>query len=573
MTPSRKTSAILTALSLLALILLVPVALALSPQGLKLACHWLSRLQPDIQLVYESGHLLEGRLAMMSMNSDALSVNVEGVSWKLARDCLWSSKLCFDVFEVDRALVKLQTDKNSDGSDARATIFPFEIIAENAQINRLIIHQIDGTEFEVSAINFAGQAYEKTVNLTRFSASYSSAQLSAQGQIKLSAELQLALALQLRYTRSEDDYYSANASIEGSLDELEIVGALTHPEKIEVRGWLRPRDLATSLIMSHVGTIPAVGSDWVLQDPTLQINGAWPALDFTFQSDLGSKQLGSSAVTIAARTSESTLEVSSFELSSQYVNWIGQGHIDYTPDLTGRFNTDLSLICPPETGPRLVCALDGTVDITGSLRDSILAISLDGDLQGSINQTMARLTTTLKGTSEGELQLGATELRVAENILRLTGNVGQNSDLIGNLDLVNLGQFLPGVTGSGRGNWRISGPISNPVASADFNLNSLSGKNLGLHELSLTAGWSGLTDRGWIDLASSGGNWGDAVLTHARSRCEFEVANVDAGRVSCVDVYFNIASDAEPWQLSEPLKMSWESVTADATVDPFAYFQ
>lgn len=133
---------------ILLLLVVLPVSLAVAPftePGSRVLLGWADRYSP-LELSYDSGTIAgQLQLSRLALDTQGLSLELEGIVAELAPGCLWRSVLCFRQLQVDRLDLQLLPSRETDvpaphpQNNGELIVFPVQVETDALSIGSLRI--------------------------------------------------------------------------------------------------------------------------------------------------------------------------------------------------------------------------------------------------------------------------------------------------------------------------------------------------------------------------------------------------------------------------------------------------
>lgn len=569
---SRGLRTVLFTATTLATIVAIPLLFGVSPGGLRLLCGWISASNSNLELSYESGHLAAGRLTRFTVKTDASVIEAINVQWQLAWDCVWRSTFCVDALTIDEINIGLvSVDDQAQSADITINL-PFAVETGNVRIRQLVVRPVDQTEIILDGVEVAGVIVEDRVRISKLKARQGATSIVLAGEAVLSSDLPFSAQLQLHHQEQHEIAYIAAFELQGNAAEVVVSGEITAPEIIRIEGAVSPQNLSAVLQLTAPGLLPRRGSGLALVSTKLGLRGDWPVLHLDLQSQIVADSRTVANLNVIGVTGASSIELESIEVVNEFARWSGSGSIKTQPDWSTSLEGELAVHCAQADSITVACKLSGPLALKGDLAGDQWVATADGRLKGVVEGRSAEVSVALARAVDGVINVNSADARIGENHLQVSGSIGEEYNLAGELSVVDVKQLRADLGGTGSGLFSMSGPVSAPLVRAELQLNSLSAETLGLQNLAITGEWQGAEQRGWFSLDSADGNWDDLRLSHARIRCDVQQVVGNRQELACAEINFNIVSDQEAWQSSDTLKVTRSVQQGDITLEPFCLF-
>lgn len=351
-------------------------------------------------------------------------------------------------------------------------VLPFPLRLEGLQLQHGRLERA-GDSFVVDQLQLSARGQGSEIDLQQLAFAIPQVALQARGKIVLHNSYPLDLQIEAsRLTLPPFSQLTADLHASGSLADLNFalktVGQLSSqatgtvnlldpqlPYQAQVAWQQFAWPLEQPQYFSESGSADLWGSRAAYQfELTAQVSGnQLPVLKVQAKGEGDDRQLSFSPLTIDVYQGQiAAIGTLAF---ADGLNWQGT--------LTG---TDLN---PAELRAELSGKLSGSLFSDFTWQDDRWSLRLqDIQLAGVLAEQRFRLQGQVSGNQRGEWQIAALELLSGENRLLLNGQIGEQADLQGTLEVVDLQQSIPSAAGRLSGKFTLSGRKDSP--QLDFSL-------------------------------------------------------------------------------------------------------
>ncbi len=154
----------------LILLLVVIIALLLSPVGIKFGLNQVNEMDAGISIDYDSGSFYSSiKLKNISVNQPGLVLDADKVEVDLSLSCLWRAEVCInniDLGNIKLALSETEAPPKSDTPISEVITLPFMVRVHDLSLDELQIFQNDSLLLDVQGFALALQ-FEKVLEIKK----------------------------------------------------------------------------------------------------------------------------------------------------------------------------------------------------------------------------------------------------------------------------------------------------------------------------------------------------------------------------------------------------------------------
>ena len=330
------------------------------------------------------------------------------------------------------------------------------LVLENARISRA------ESEYLIHNLQLSARARGSEVEVSRLEISTPEVSLQAQAQISLVADYPLSLhargkLLELPPLSGLEAQLTATGSVADIVVELSATGP--------VSGRLQAQAKLLDPLLPFAAQLSWQDFNWPIQQPTLHsdegqvaISGSLEDYALQLSGDASGEQFPDLVLTAQGQGDAQQLRLDSLTLEALEGAAELNGSLRWGEELAWQGQLVLQQINPAGLVAALPGQLSGRLNTEFLLRDGnwdlrLQQIEIDGELVGQ----PLRLHGGVQVNQTGDWQLSQLQLHSGDNRLLVNGRIGEESNLVGELEIVDLQASIPQATGTARGEFNLSG--------------------------------------------------------------------------------------------------------------------
>lgn len=342
----------------------------------------------------------------------------------------------------------------------------------NRNINNLALStvaSIAGSDVQVQSLQFQ----------------HSMGSITASGSLSTAQDYPVDLSIQFNGQLNSQLDAKATIDLSGSLSELIIDAAMTHPANAELSGTAKPLSAQRELDMTSrwqpfslaTFTDAEAFRDARVQSGEVQVKGNWQDYAVLLTTQVSVPQLPTAA-DIALRATANVLraEIEQLQVSALEGEIHSSGELFYADSLNWHIKTQVNQIKPMLLGDNLPTQLSGQLEYDGQWFNDALNINVP-NLSIEATQQDQPLEATGSAAFAGNVGVAVSSLTIAHRQNRVQGFVRVLTDRRVDADLIvainEIADTLPIAAGSARGNILVFGDIHNPSVEGQFDINQL----------------------------------------------------------------------------------------------------
>ena len=399
--------------------------------------------------------------------------------------------------KTDHAAGKPDSDASSaplhySGLNLPAIHVPLNINVEQLRLRDSRIE--GGTVQTVSSLDFAGAIKGSAVTIDDFSVAAPQGTARLSGDISLDGEYPLTLQAQLTTTLAPLQGQALSLSASGSLATLALRAEANGPVNAELEGEanILVEDLPFSLqLKSHDLTWPLSG-DQVVALHGLQFSAEGDLSDYQLglQSEVDGPEVPKTQLSLAGQGSLSALNLSQMEAKTLGGTVAGRASVDWSSVPFWQTELGFAHIQPQQQWPEVKGDLTGVISHRGRLTPqggwdvSVPTLVIHGALQ-QLPLSVSGALNAHDRDGDGQPSVSTSGLTLSHGPNRITaqGQVRDEWQMGLSVDMADLSQSLPMLTGVIRGDARLSGPFAQPTAKLAVHAQQLRWQDLRINQL------------------------------------------------------------------------------------------
>lgn len=584
------------AIGVLACIAAIPLALlgiGLSTAGTAWLAQQLQRIEPRLQLVHESGNLLDARFRTIAWRDGEFALVLDAVDWRLARGCLLAGRFCIERLHARALDIDTGTAGGGDTPLALAPrLMPFAVRVDGTRIDVLRVHQHEREFFVLQHIDFAGLLHDDYVDLHEFAAVREDLRTLLRGRLALRGRVPLAVHGFVQWRQR----YSAAITLDGDLAAVKLGLRTAPPLALDASGSVdllaRPLAFDLSLALRAPLQPRIAGPAFTLTHAELHVAGTPAAAALTLRADTGTAWFGANTVTARARWEDGRLTLDEATSTGDAGALRASGALDSTREQSWQLVLEPAGFC--STGvTRTVCASDGELRAGGTLATGWRDLALAAALRGSMDGVPAAIDGEARRATDGAWTLAGVRLASGGNRLELDGTAGAELALDARLVLGELGDTLDGAHGRGGGEFALRGTREAPQLRGALALEHAAWAGVAARTAALAIDWRGLQADNRVALTLTAARLGRQLAGDAELRASGSAAahtleaaftgtplalrlacagSADARNdwtARCTEASAT-AGDAPPdWRSDAPLQLAWRAARTELALAPF----
>ncbi len=499
----------------------------------------LLRTQSDsfsLTVEHSLGTLLSGLdLQGVQFSLGSNSVTIDAVQSRWNPMTLLNGEFVLDRLHIDGAQIQWQSepspnDPESLGADPFAAFLPLPIDLRLTRVNiDNVAMLVDGTQFNIQSLAFAGDLVNKRLQITRLQLASSPLQISAQAELDLIATLPLSGRISWTYTGPiAQDFENASGDLQlsGNLNTLRLNHQLNHPLELNSDGELRLHLLSDGTppppsfefrhsIAPQVLVASTVSNSQRLRIDSAQVTtaGSFTAIDvsgfasLSIEDALGGNIVPDIELDWASTVQGQQLSINHASISSATGSVQGSGTLQWANPL----QLSMQLNIQESDGSAYQAFLPEGL-VIGALTGSAQLDLQQADDQVEARLSIAQLTGELNAYPlliDGDLRYGATGLQVDElnarsgsTQLSVNGFWAETIDFTWQLDASDLSTLSPLISGSINATGAVQGTPETPQIDLTANARDLN--IAGTQIATLSASGDYLNNSNRLQLRASG---------------------------------------------------------------------
>ncbi|HEY5672220.1 MAG TPA: translocation/assembly module TamB domain-containing protein [Malonomonas sp.] len=374
------------------------------------------------------------------------------------------------------------TEPEMTRSDATPIHFPevtlpFPIRLEGLSLQNGRFEQADES-FIVEQLQLSARGQQAEIQLQQLTLEIPQAALRAQGKIALHKSYPLDLQIEAtRLTLPPFTRLTANLLAGGSLEDLKLelktVGELNSQLTGRVN-LLDPQLPYSAQVAWQEFGWPLELPQYFSESGRADIQGTLREYRFEVAAQVSGDQLPALSVAAKGQGDDRQLSFAPLEVDVYQGQVAATGTLGFAEGVDWRGTLTFADINPAELRADLPGKLSGSLHTEFNLQDDDWSLQLqDIKLAGVLAEQRLKLQGQVSGNQRGEWQITELELLSGDNHLLVNGQIGEQADLQGTLQVVDLQQSIPQAAGRLAGSFKLTGAKASPLL--DF---SLSGEQL-----------------------------------------------------------------------------------------------
>ena len=401
--------------------------------------------------------------------------------------------------KTDHAAGKPDSDASSapfhySGLNLPAIHVPLNIDVEQLSLRDTRIEA--GTVQTVSSLDFAGAIKGSAVTIDDFSVAAPQGTARLSGDISLKGEYPLTLHAQLTKTLAPLQGQALFLSASGSLATLSLRAEANGPVNAQLDGKanILAADLPFSLQLNSDQLVWPLTGDQVVALHGLQLNANGGLSDYQLglQSEVDGPEVPKTQLSLAGQGSLSALNLSQLEAKTLGGTVAGRASVDWSGVPFWQAELGFAHIQPQLQWPDINGDLTGAVSHRGRLTPqggwevSMPTLVVHGALQ-QLPLSVSGAFNAHDRDGDGQPSISTSGLTLSHGPIHLTaqGKVRDEWQMGLSVDIADLSQSLPMLTGVIRGDVRLGGPFAHPNAKLAIHAKQLRWQDLHINQLTL----------------------------------------------------------------------------------------
>ncbi|MCB1756286.1 MAG: translocation/assembly module TamB [Gammaproteobacteria bacterium] len=452
-----------------------------------------------LSIELEDGSLLRGLNARsFGWQDEKLGIQAEGIASDWDARCLLKKTFCANELSIERLAVKTRSSgqekpQRSDAIRLPEIRLPISLDVKQLAVKQLLIDYADQAQpllFE--NINLRASSDGERVSIQRLSARFRHIIASVSGQIDLREQYPLSLklgAILEKQIAGED--LSLLANLEGSLASLmveaESVGAIE--AKLSGAANVLAPDIPTHarLTWQEAGWPLKEQTLVKVSDGSLDLQGDLTDFSSKLTARVSGKNIPDSHVSLAGLLNTQRFKAEAVDIDTLEGKILGEAELDWSDRLAWSSNLHFSGINPQSLAAGFPGDLAGNLLVTGRLNDDrswelqVLPAVIQGQLRGQPLHAHA----IVQHSAEQRWQIESLRLISEQNHLEISGEIADQWNLAGQVDLQQLHLLMPDVAGSIAGEFSVLGALQTPDVNFQLQAPALHWQKYSLDNLTL----------------------------------------------------------------------------------------
>lgn len=474
----------------------------------------LSRLTDDhmdsLTLQNPSGNLIHGISAdSFEYENKTVSVHAEGVSsaWRLS--CLVKRRACMDELSLEKLeIVALDSaDQQNRPKRTRPITLPEISLPINFSVSKLAVNELHYKSSEHAPaqvfheVFLSAQTSGSTLDIQELSLQYKETDASLKGSVELTGDYDLLLSLDLKSPDilpdtvaggSGEQPLQLSASFSDSLSNLTVNTQSTGVIDATLVGVVQPLQpdlpLTATFVSDAIGW-PLQTQSQILASPVrIEVGGDLTDFRLSVETSIEGEQLPAAKVKLEALANSSRLNIYRADIDTLSGQLQGSLLAGLGEKVIWETQWSLAGIDPSVHFPEFKGSLNGDVNATGILQQGQWSLNLhrafvSGELQGY----PFSLDTKIAKRLDDAWHLKSMLLKNGANQISAQGVVDDHWNLQADINLAELENLLPDLTGTAQSELRIAGDLNQPDIDLSVESDSISFNDISVEGVALQA--------------------------------------------------------------------------------------
>ena len=460
--------------------------LLLTQSGAEWAARRVNDLDFGLHIDVESGSVLSDlKLTELVWRSSKLIIRAEKLSAQWQLSCLLTSELCIRKLTVKSLQIRLleqSEEENQIGEVNLAEIsLPFPVIIKELGLNEFLWSDGEASH-KFESITASAEMTSTKLTVVRLSANYDQLNIALNGKIDFIDRYAFSVAANIV---DEALPLDLQLTLEGDLDNLGLIAQSQLPYPLHAAGKIssllsRPR---FSIDLKNITPLNIAAGEQQVRIDKAALNAKGELGDIALKLDVADLEFEklSANMNLSAVWKKGVLHISGMNVDSSAGSFSGAGTVDIDTDETDGLAWDAALlvssldIAQRVNEIELVSHLYGHINTKGhwgSERPLRWSVNLV-DWQGHFMDQQVALSGAFEQSHQGRLRVHELNINVANNKLFASGSFNDEQPLHINMELPELHQLWPGLSGGLQGEINIHGDMAKPtlvgnISGSDF---------------------------------------------------------------------------------------------------------
>ena len=492
------------AIILVILLVLILLALAVSyfllgtERGFKLATEQLGNRVEGLELGNVSGNLKTGiNTDTLSFKNDQVAVKANGLESQWRSDCLINKAFCLDKVIIDELEVQTFATGEKKPASSDDIVLPDINLPISFNADEILIKKFrfqppgDAPAQELSNIKLSAYSEDNTLKIDELSTQYKNIAVAGKGEITPTGDYPLDLNFQVDATDFLEEFDAGtNIQLSNNLKDLNVDVLVSGALNASIKGRVKPLEKKLPVAL----TIKSDQAGWPLDTNTiaqandfqLDIDGDMDDYKIGLQSQIKGEQIPDSTVDIKATGNTERALFTDINVETLNGTISGNAAVSYKDGVTWVSELTADNINPAVKYEGVDGKLNAEFVANGDLVDGKWTLDLTrAQVDGLLRGLPFKLNTKLLKHADESWQLDSLVLDNGRNRVNAAGKLTDQWDLKADVNLPELQNLLPGLTGGFKADIDLKGEIKNPDVRIKANSTTLKYNEITIEGLSL----------------------------------------------------------------------------------------
>jgi len=469
-------------------------------RGFKLATEQLSARVDGLELGTVSGNLKSGiNTDTLTFKNQQIDLQATGVETQWRSDCLFKKAVCVDKIIIDELDVKTFATGEEKTASTDDIVLPDIDLPLSFNVEEVLVKSFrfqppgDAPAQELKNIKLSAYSKGDLLQIDELSTQYNNISVAGFGSITPKGDYPLDLALQIEVTDFLEEYDARTSiSLTNSLTDLDVDVQVTGAVSASVSGNVKPLE---KKLPANI-TITTDQAGWPLDtnaiaqanDVQLNIRGDMDDYKIELQGKVRGEQIPDSTLFLKAIVN--TGRALFTDITANTLNGVisGNAAVSWQDKVTWVTDITATDINPAVKYEGVDGKLNAKVEAIGDLVDGKWTLDLNQvQVDGTLRDLPFKLNTKLSKSADDSWILSSLKLNNGRNRVNAAGTITDRWDLDADINMPELQNLLPELSGGLNAKIGLKGELRNPDAKITAKTTAIKYNEIAIEGLSLNA--------------------------------------------------------------------------------------